>query len=234
MRRHLIVLALVAGGGAGSAAYWFMADGEPRGRRVVASAGESAAAGRDVSTVRLALRPFDSEALRRDLRAYIRKRPGRAGVMVTDLRTGRSFGENADGRFVTASIMKVDILASLLLRRQRDGRGLTGTERALAGTMIRESDNAAANALYAEAGYGPGVTRANRAFGLKHTKPFPTSWGSSVTSPTDQVRLLTNLVSDGSPLKARGRRYVLGLMGSVLDEQAWGISSAAGRERGWR
>lgn len=227
MRRHLIVLALVVGSGAGSAVYWFMADGEPRGARVVASARESAAAGRDVSAVRLALRPFDAEALRRDLRAYIRKRPGRAGVMVTDLRTGRSFGENEGGRFVTASIMKVDILASLLLQRQRDGRGLTGSERALAGTMIRESDNAAANALYAEAGYGPGVARANRALGLKHTKPFPTSWGSSVTSPADQVRLLTNLASDGSPLKARGRRYVLGLMGSVLDEQAWGISAAA-------
>ncbi|MEU4827626.1 serine hydrolase [Actinomadura citrea] len=227
MRRHLIVLALVAGSGAGSAVYWFMAGGEKREGGVVASAGESAAAGRDVSAVRLALPPFDPGALRRDLRAYIRKRPGRAGVMVTDLRTGRSFGENDGGRFVTASIMKVDILASLLLQRQRDGRGLTGAERALAGTMIRESDNAAANVLYAEAGYGPGVARANRTFGLKHTKPFPTSWGSSVTSPTDQVRLLTNLVSDRSPLKARGRRYVLGLMGSVLDEQAWGISAAA-------
>ncbi|MEV3921568.1 serine hydrolase [Actinomadura coerulea] len=225
MRRHLIVLALLAGSGAGSAAYWFMADGAPRGGGVVANAGE--AAGRDVSAVRLALRPFDSGTLRRDVRAYIRKRPGRAGVMVTDLRSGTSFGENQDGRFVAASVMKVDILASLLLQRQADGRWLNGTERALAGTMIRESDNAAANALYAEAGYGPGVARTNRAFGLEHTKPFPTSWGSSWTSPSDQVRLLTNLVSDESPLKARGRRYVLGLMGSVLDEQAWGISAAA-------
>lgn len=227
MRRHLIVLALVAGTGAGSAAYWFKADGEPRAGGVVARAGESAAAGREVSTVRLALRPFDSGALRRSVRTYLGKRPGRAGVMVTDLRTGRSFGENADGRFVTASIMKVDILASLLLQRQRDGRGLTGAERALAGTMIRESDNAAASALYSRAGYGPGVAEANRAFGLRHTKPFPTSWGSSLTSPSDQVRLLTNLVSDGGPLKARGRRYVLGLMGSVLDEQTWGVSAAA-------
>lgn len=55
MRRHLIVLALVAGSGAGSAVYWFMADGEKREGGVVASAGESAAAGRDVSAVRLAL-----------------------------------------------------------------------------------------------------------------------------------------------------------------------------------
>ncbi|NDU74460.1 serine hydrolase [Actinomadura sp. DSM 109109] len=227
MRRHLIVLALLAGTGAGSAAYWIMADEEPRESRVVARAGETAAAGKDAATVRLAVRPFDAGAVRRAVRAYVRKRPGRAGVMVADLRTGRSFGENADGRFVTASVMKVDILASLLLRRQRDGRGLTGGERALAATMIRESDNAAADALYAEAGYGPGVAKANRTFGLRHTKPFPTSWGSSLTSPADQVRLLRNLASDGSPLKARGRRYVLGLMGSVLDEQAWGVSAAA-------
>ncbi|MGI5206684.1 serine hydrolase [Spirillospora sp. CA-108201] len=227
MRRHFIVLALVAGLGAGSAAYRFMADGERRGGGVVARAGESAAAGRDVSAVRLAVRPFDSGPLRRAVRAYLRERPGRVGVMVTDLRTNRSLGENEDGRFVTASIMKVDILASLLLRRQREGRGLTGAERALAGAMIRESDNAAASALYSEAGYGPGVASANRTFGLRRTKPFPTSWGSSLTSPADQVRLLANLVSDGSPLKARGRRYVLDLMGSVLDEQAWGVSAAA-------
>ena len=227
MRRQLVVLALLAGGGAGSAAYWFMADGAPHGGRVVANAGESSSAGRDVSTVRLASRPFDSGALRQAVRAYVRNRPGRAGVMVKDLRTGASFGENQDGRFVSASIMKVDILASLLLQRQAGGRGLSGTERALARTMIRESDNAAADALYSAAGRGPGVARTNLAFGLKDTKPFPTSWGSSWTSPADQVRLLTNLASDESPLEARGRRYVLGLMGSVLDEQAWGVSAAA-------
>ena len=227
MRRYLIVLALAAGIGAGSTAYWITADGTRHASGGVVKAGEPSAGGREVNAVQLAARPFDSATLRRAVDAYIQKRPGKAGVMVTDLRTGMSFGENEKGRFVSASIMKVDILSSLLLQRQRDGRGLTGGERALAGTMIRQSDNSAANALYSAAGDGPGVADTNKTFGLRHTKPFHTSWGSSLTSPADQVRLLTNLASDASPLEPRARRYVLGLMGSVLDEQAWGISAAA-------
>jgi beta-lactamase class A len=148
-------------------------------------------------------------------------------VMATDLRTGLSFGENEKGRFVTASIMKVDILSSLVLQRQRAHGRLSAGQRELAGRMIRESDNSAADALYSAAGYGPGVSKANRSFGLKRTTPFPTSWGSSLTTPGDQVRLLANLAPGKGPLKASGRRYVLGLMGSVLKEQAWGISAAA-------
>ncbi|WP_141580809.1 serine hydrolase [Actinomadura sp. WMMA1423] len=227
MRRYLILLALLAGLGAGSAACWITADGAPRSGGVVKAERSPAAAGREVTAVQLAARSFDSAALHQSVRAYIQKRPGKVGVMATDLRTGTSFGENEKGRFVTASIMKVDILSSLLLQRQRDGRGLSGRERVLAGTMIRQSDNMAANALYSAAGDSSGVARTNRAFGLKQTRPFHISWGSSLTSPADQVRLLTNLASDASPLNADARRYVLRLMGSVVEEQAWGISAAA-------
>ncbi|TDD66681.1 serine hydrolase [Actinomadura darangshiensis] len=228
MRRHLIVLALAAGAtGAGVTAHLFTADGPQRRSGTVVNATESIPSRRGAAVVEEAARPFDAAALRQAVRAYVRKRPGKAGVMATDLRTGLSFGENEKGRFVTASIVKVDILATLVLQRQRDGRRLSGGERELAGRMIRESDNSAADALYSDAGYGPGVRKANKTFGLKQTKPFPTSWGSSLTSPADQVRLLANLASDRSPLKATGRQYILGLMGSVLDEQAWGVSAAA-------
>ncbi|WP_433464619.1 serine hydrolase [Spirillospora sp. CA-128828] len=228
MRRHLIVLALAAGAtGAGVTAHWFIADKPHRKSGVVVSATGSAKAGPELAAADSALRPFDQAALRQSVRAYIRTRPGKAGVMATDLRTGLTFGENEKGRFVSASIMKVDILASLALQRQRDHRWLSGGERELAGQMIRESDNSAADALYSHAGYGAGVRKANKSFGLQNTTPFSPSWGSSWTSPADQVRLLTNLASDGSPLNASGRRYILGLMGSVLDEQAWGVSAAA-------
>ncbi|MFI0370214.1 serine hydrolase [Actinomadura sp. 1N219] len=233
MRRHIIALAVAAGAtGAGFTAHLLVSDG-PQRKGVVAGATESAgstAAGRGAAVARA--RPFDRTGLRRAVRTYLGTRPGKAGVMATDLRTGLSFGENEKGDFVSASVMKVDILASLLLQRQqRAGRGpsagLSDGERDLASQMIRESDNTAADALYSDAGHGAGVRKANKRFGMTGTKPFPTSWGSSWTSPSDQVRLLTVLASEQSPIDASGRRFILGLMGTVVDEQAWGISAAA-------
>ncbi|MGH3243404.1 MAG: serine hydrolase [Spirillospora sp.] len=240
-RRHIIALALAAGvTGAGITAQRLVDWDGPQREGVVMGATESVgtpAAGHGAAVARA--RPFDAARLRGAVRAYIGTRPGRAGVMATDLRTGLSFGENEKGDFVSASIMKVDILASLVLQRQRQrppqaqaqaqrgAPGLSGGERELASEMIRVSDNSAADALYSDAGHGAGVRKSNRSFGMNDTKPFPTSWGSSLTSPSDQVRLLTNLASDRSPIQAPGRGYILGLMGSVVDEQAWGVSAAA-------
>ncbi|QXJ22158.1 serine hydrolase [Actinomadura graeca] len=227
MRRQLIVLALAASAaataGAGLTARWIMSD-EPD-RKTGVQAGATGPVGKD-GTAAVARRPLDTARLRQTVRAYNAQRPGKAGVMAVDLRTGRSFGENEKGRFVSASIMKVDILTGLLLRRQNDRRGLSESEKDLARQMIRESDNSAADALYAESGYGSGIREANRRLGLTETTPFQTSWGSSLTSPADQVRLLTSLAGNG-PLGPPGREYVLGLMGTVLREQAWGVSAAA-------
>ncbi|MUN40502.1 serine hydrolase [Actinomadura sp. NEAU-AAG5] len=227
MRRQLIMPVVAAGAaltaGAGLTV-WVVSDGPEREKGV--QAGATAPLGRAAGAV-AARPPLDTAALRRSVRAYAATRPGEAGVMATDLRTGRAFGENESGRFVSASIMKVDILTGLLMQRQQRRRSLSARERDLAGQMIRESDNNAADALYAMSGDRSGIGRSNKLIGLTQTTPFRSSWGSSLTSPADQVRLLTTLASPGSPLGAAGRGYVLGLMGSVIREQAWGVSAAA-------
>ncbi|MFE9107245.1 serine hydrolase [Actinomadura geliboluensis] len=229
MRRHIIVLALAAGAtGAGFTAHWLVADAPQRKSGATVGATGPIKAGREAAVANEArTRPFDRTALTQAVRAYLGTRPGKAGIMATDLRTGLSFGENENGRFVTASVMKVDILSSLVLRQQRGRDALTAGQRDLAGQMIRESDNSAADALYSAAGGNGGVRKANRSLGLRNTTPFAGSWGSSLTTPADQVRLLRNLASDKSPIKAANRQYILGLMGTVVKEQAWGVSSAA-------
>ncbi|TYB48470.1 serine hydrolase [Actinomadura chibensis] len=227
MRRHIIVLAVAAGAAGLGFTVHRIVPHEPRHQGVVAGATESARAAARHGTAKSELRPFDAAGLRRGVRAYVRGRPGKAGVMATDLRTGLSFGENEKGDFVTASVMKVDILASLVLQRQGGRGSLSADQRELAGHMIRESDNSAADALYSAAGGSDGVRKANRRLGLRDTTPFSGSWGSSLTSPSDQVLLLRTLVSETSPIGAPGRGYILGLMGSVLREQAWGVSAAA-------
>lgn len=247
MRRHITVLVLAASAagtaGAGLTAHWIMSDERyrrigvhpraahpPAGPRTGNGTQDGKHGAKQAEAVAAGTAPkrlFNAPRLRRAVRAYVATRPGRAGVMVTDLRTGLSFGDNEKGRFVTASIMKVDILTGLLLQRQRQDRNLSPGERDLAQRMIRESDNAAADALYARSGYGPGVRTTNRSLGLRETAPWPTSWGSSMTTPADQVRLLGTLARSRSPLGGPARRYVLRLMGSVLREQSWGVSAAA-------
>jgi beta-lactamase class A len=154
---------------------------------------------------------------------------GHLSLAVTDLDDGTSADYAPDGHaFVTASIAKVDILAALLLRAQDEGRALDDDERAQAEKMIEASDNDAANALWTRIGQGPGLAAANRRFGLTRTVPGAGGlWGLTTTTAADQVRLLSRLTSASSPLTAASRSYLLGLMGKVEDDQAWGVPAAA-------
>jgi len=74
----------------------------------------------------------------------------RFAVALVDGRTGNSYAYRPTTAFETASIVKVDILATLLLRAQDNGRSLTSSESALATRMIRASDNDAATSLWTE------------------------------------------------------------------------------------
>ena len=167
------------------------------------------------------------KSLTRSLNSYLDGVPGQLAVAVRDLSTGLSFSYNRGLRTATASIVKVDIVVALLLKAQRQRRGLMGWERRSATRTIKVSDNAAASALWAAIGGGPGLAAANKRLGMRSTRPGPGgAWGSTTTSAADQVRLLAALTSADSPLSAKNRRYVLRLMGDVAPEQSWGVSAA--------
>ncbi|MET8413644.1 serine hydrolase [Streptomyces sp. NPDC005195] len=144
-----------------------------------------------------------------------------------------------DVTYDTASIIKVDILATLLLQAQDEGRSLTARERAHAEPMIRRSDNAAANALWREIGRAPGLAAANERLGLTGTKGGSgTRWGLTRTTASDQIRLLRAVFGTGGRsaagvggLNQESRTYVRTLMTDVASEQAWGVSAAA--DSGW-
>ncbi|MFD0392492.1 serine hydrolase [Streptomyces nogalater] len=93
--------------------------------------------------------------------------------------TGRTtVVRGADRAYDTASIVKVDILAALLLQAQDAGRPLSKTERDLAEPMIRRSDNAAADALWRRIGRASGLAAANERLGLTSTTGGPGGrWG---------------------------------------------------------
>ncbi|MEV0691337.1 hypothetical protein [Streptomyces sp. NPDC050388] len=137
---------------------------------------------------------------------------------------------HGDRTFVTASIVKVDILAALLLGAQDAGRELTGEERAYAAAMIERSDNDSASALWRSIGRAAGLDSANARFGLTRTEGGDgPRWGLTRTTVTDQLLLLRQVFGAGadSELTGASRAYVRGLMEGVAADQAWGVPVAA-------
>lgn len=151
-------------------------------------------------------------------------------VAVLDLESGSS-AVYGDGGFDTASIVKVDILAALLLQAQDAGRSLTASERAYATAMIERSDNASASALWRSIGQADGLDAANRRFGLTDTVGGDGMlWGLTRTTAADQLTLLRQVFeadAADSELDEASRTYLEGLMGDIAADQDWGVSAAA-------
>lgn len=160
--------------------------------------------------------------------AYLKSTGERAGVAVYDMATGLSVIVNPHLSFQTASIVKVDILATRLLQHQKDGTKLSSHERTLATAMITESDNNAASALWRMNGSADGVAEANKAFGMSETTPHGGGlWGETHTTPADQLALLKSIMDPNGPLDDYSRDYLLGLMSHVDKAQDWGVTAAA-------
>lgn len=150
------------------------------------------------------------------------------GVAVDDLTTGQWASYGGNHAFITASIVKADILATLLYQAQQDHGWLSAGEQALATTMIEDSDNKAATALFADAGGAGGIDTANKAFGLRDTTAgYSGKWGITTTTPNDQIRLLRQIFTTPSVLSAASQAYIQRLMRHVDPAQAWGVPAAA-------
>ncbi|MFI8241953.1 serine hydrolase [Streptomyces sp. NPDC085866] len=146
-------------------------------------------------------------------------------VLEVDSGESAGYGEAA---FDTASIVKVDILATLLLQAQEAGRHLTASEKAYATKMIENSDNASATALWHTIGRADGLDAANERFGLSATSGGDGElWGLTQTTAADQLMLLQQVFGEESLLSAASRTYVQGLMKGVEADQQWGVSAAA-------
>ncbi|MFK0127371.1 serine hydrolase [Streptomyces nigra] len=219
---------LVLGGTAYGSSRAHRAAGPVSSSSAPASGSASPSAGEEASVERVARPTVDRDAvLARAMRAVDVPDGARVSVGVLDLASGESatFGE---GAFDTASVVKVDILAALLLRAQDEGRRLTPTERADAAAMIEHSDNASASRLWRAIGAAAGLDAANERFGLTDTEGGDGMlWGLTRTTAADRLRLLRQVFGEESELEAASRAYVRTLMGRIAQGQHWGVSAAA-------
>ena len=166
--------------------------------------------------------------------SYLSGRAGTVLAAVYDLRTGRAWHLGQGPPQAEASVVKLDVLETLLAERaQGDGTGLSASDRTLAGQMIEDSDNDAATSLWYAVGGAARIRSFNARAGLTQTAPsscvvcpgfaWP-GWGLTTTTPDDQIALLRQLVTPSSVLPRAAREYALSLMQDVTPAQRWGVS----------
>jgi Beta-lactamase enzyme family len=165
--------------------------------------------------------------------SYVTTRAGVIVAAVYDLRTGQTWQLGRGQPQDEASVVKLDVLETLLAERDRTGTGLSASDQALAEQMIEDSDNDAATSLWDEVGGAGSIRSFNSAAGLADTAPsscvncpgFPwPGWGLTTTVPRDQLTLLRALVEPNSLLSNTERSYALSLMENVTPGQRWGVS----------
>jgi hypothetical protein len=165
--------------------------------------------------------------------SYVSTRDGVVLAAVYDLRTGQTWQFGRGQPQDEASVVKLDVLETLLAERGRIGIELSAGDRALAVQMIEDSDNDAATSLWDEVGGASGIRSFNTSAGLADTVPsscvncpgFPwPGWGLTTTIPGDQLTLLRTLVEPNSLLTNTERNYALSLMENVTPGQRWGVS----------
>jgi hypothetical protein len=196
-----------------------------------ASAAASAAASAVptiVATTAAAPEPFAST-----IAGIVSGQSAHGAVAVTDLTTGATDSYSDGGHlFDTGSIVKLDILATLFYQHQQDGTSMTESEKSYAATMIENSNNDSATALFDIDGDVSGLTAANRVFGLTGTT-IDIDWGDTTTDPTEQMKLLEQVFTSDSVLSPASRAYIQGLMSQVESDQRWGVSAAASPGAGY-
>ncbi|MGI8512998.1 MAG: serine hydrolase [Solirubrobacteraceae bacterium] len=170
-------------------------------------------------------------------RRFAAIRQGRIAFSITDSRGGHA-DLDGGGSYVAASTSKVLLLAADLDRALRAGEPVADERAALLSQMIRESDNDAANEVYADVG-DPGMRAVARKAGMDDFLIGPTRiascrcaavrWARAQVTANDLARLMGRL---DRVLPARDAAFGRGLLASVIPSQRWGTPQVA--EPRWR
>jgi Beta-lactamase enzyme family len=152
---------------------------------------------------------------------YARSRGGLVSIAVVDTR-GRLRGEAAERRYASASVVKSMLLAAELQRIERERATVDAETESLLRAMISYSDNDAADAIYSRVG-DAGLHVVAREAGMTGFT-VAGHWGNAQITAADMARLFSDL---DSVFAGPHREFGLGLLGSVVADQSWGIPAAA-------
>ncbi|MGO8982570.1 MAG: serine hydrolase [Streptosporangiaceae bacterium] len=170
------------------------------------------------------------------LSGYLADRSGRVTAALYDEVTGTTWTLHPGMLQDTASIVKVQIMATALSEAQAAGGHLPAAEAMLMPSMIENSDNQSATTLLADVGGAGALARFDRSVGMDHTTPSALAlipgtswpgWGLTTTTARDEVTLVSQFAYPGPALSGAARDYGLSLMEHVETDQAWGVSAGA-------
>jgi hypothetical protein len=105
--------------------------------------------------------------------SYVSTRSGIVLAAVYDIATGQTCRLGQGRPQAAASVVKLDVLETLLAEQGDSRTGLSATDQSLAQQMIEDSDNAAATSLWYAVGGAAGIRSFNAAADLTHTSPSP-------------------------------------------------------------
>lgn len=166
------------------------------------------------------------DVLSPDLATYLAAQGDNAGAVVYDETRGRYYTYNPNGAFTMASSAKIPIMVTFLNWTESQNREPNSDEMYLLTTMIENSNNDSAQALYEEMGYDDPIAGYLSSIGIHDWTPSSDGWGWSTLSPLSMVKILT-LLHDGKILTDQDRRLALNLMGNVESDQQIGVGDTA-------
>lgn len=167
------------------------------------------------------------DALSPALASYLSGLGGDTGAAVYDETHNRYYTYNANNGYIMASSAKVPIMITFLEMTEAQHRQPNDDEMYLLTTMIENSDNDSAEALWLEEGGAGAVAAMMHGLGISGLQPdYDGEWGYSTVTPLAMVRLLTAL-HDGRVLNAQDRTLALGLMAQIESDQQTGVGSTA-------
>lgn len=156
---------------------------------------------------------------------WIAGRKGDVSAAVLNLKTGKQWLLNPSARDQTASIIKADILETLLHQTEKAGDPITDAEGPVPQGMIEASDNADATQLWDQIGGATGISEYNALAGLTQTTPNTQGlWGETLTSAADQIKILEQLAKPSKLLSKQAVAYQLSLMTNIDPGENWGVT----------
>ena len=166
------------------------------------------------------------DALSPQLSSYLTTIGPNVGVALYDVTRQRYYTYNSTTQFLVASSIKVPIMAAFFDMIEQQGREPNDGEMDLLITMIENSNNDSASALYNEIGNSAGITAYFQKIGVTGLSPEDGSWGYSVITPQAMVDLLA-LLQKGKILTAKDRATALNLMENIESDQKAGVGDTA-------
>ena len=144
---------------------------------------------------------------------------------VHDHRTGCEYHLNPGLQMTTASVIKAQVLAGILLAAQGAGRQLNESEAADVELMMHYSHNRPPTSrLYVQVGGAPGMEALDERFGIVGTSH--TAWyGATRSTAEDRTRLVEQLLIGGGPLAEASVQTAWEWMSGVSPIQSWGVTA---------